>query len=54
MIKLLKARFLRWVYLITKGMWKGECAVDIKTENAIYLVVAKGRQITKIFIHYNR
>jgi len=30
--QILRARWSRWAYLITEGMWRGECAVDIWNE----------------------
>lgn len=41
---LMLARLLRWWYLLTDGMWKGECAVDVSDSRGIS-VLGSGREI---------
>lgn len=36
------ARFRRWWYLATVGMWRGECAVDISDSKGRLCVLGSG------------
>jgi len=41
-LAILKARLRRWWYLLTSGMWRGECAINVRDEAGNVIGVASG------------
>lgn len=39
----LSARLSRWWYLLTVGMWRGECSVDYTDRNGLYALASERR-----------
>ena len=46
MLARLRARFARWCYLISYGLWRGECTIDVTDRKGI-LTIASGCQLNK-------
>lgn len=44
MIELYRARLRRWWYLVTVGMWRGECPIEGYVDDRLVLL-ASGRSI---------
>lgn len=52
---MLLARLKRWWYLLTRGMWRGECAISTRDDdNGLVLLASGTPQLTNIKIWWRR
>jgi len=50
-LEILRARFRRWWYLLISGMWRGECAINVRDDDGNVIGLASGVSTQGAFTH---